>query len=132
MSDRTTDNGFGKDRRLLNQQDYRRVFDSAEARASHRHLLLLAKTNDCDCHRLGLVIAKKHVRLAVTRNRLKRVAREFFRQLPDSSPAMDVILLARPGIGKLDNATLSSILQQQWLKLLGRAGYNVSGTGQDT
>ncbi len=132
MSDRTTDNGFGKTRRLLKPEDYRRVFDRAEARASHRHLLLLARTNDRDCLRLGLVIAKKHVRLAVTRNRVKRVAREFFRQLPDSSPNLDVIMLARQGIGQLDNATLSSILQQQWQSLLNQAGTNVSGTGQDT
>jgi ribonuclease P protein component len=79
-----------------------------------------------------MVIAKKHVRLAVTRNRVKRVARDFFRQLPESSPALDVVLLARQGMGQLDNATLSSILQQQWQRLLGQAGQNVSGTGQDT
>jgi ribonuclease P protein component len=132
VSDRTADNRFGKSKRLLNQEDYRQVFDGAEARASHRHLLLLARRNDRPHHRLGMVIAKKHVRLAVTRNRVKRVARDFFRQLPESSPALDVVLLARQGMGQLDNATLSSILQQQWQRLLGQAGQNVSGTGQDT
>lgn len=30
---------------------------------------------------------------------------------------MDVVLLARRGMGQLDNAELSSILQQQWQKL---------------
>lgn len=132
MSDRTADLAFNKGKRLLTQSDYSRVFELAEARASHRHLLLLARGNEGVNHRLGLVIAKKHVRLAVTRNRIKRVAREFFRQLPDSSPKLDVILLARKGIGQLDNAELSSILQQQWQRLLGQACKNVSGTGQDT
>lgn len=51
------------------------------------------------------------------RNRIKRVAREFFRNLPNSEPAMDVVLLARRGMGQLDNAALSSILLQQWQKL---------------
>ncbi len=111
------DNSFGKARRLLNANDYSRVFDGAEARASHKHLLLLARTNDRPGHRLGLVIAKKNVRLAVQRNRIKRVAREVFRHLPSSEPSLDVILLARRGLDQLDNAELSTILRQQWQKL---------------
>ena len=118
MGNQPADHRFGKARRLLNANDYSRVFDGAEARASHKHLLLLAKTNDEPGHRLGLVVAKKNVRLAVQRNRVKRIAREVFRQLPDSEPALDVILLARRGLDQLDNAELSSILQQQWQKLL--------------
>ena len=51
------------------------------------------------------------------RNRIKRVAREFFRAVPDNDPTMDVVLLTRRGIDQLDNAELSSILQQQWQKL---------------
>lgn len=110
-------NGFGKPRRLLNASDYSCVFDAPDARASHRNLLLLARRNDKGIHRLGLVIAKKNLRLAVQRNRVKRLAREFFRHLPPGDPGLDVVLLARRGLGELDNAELSSILQQQWQKL---------------
>ncbi|GAB5453041.1 MAG: ribonuclease P protein component [Halioglobus sp.] len=109
---------FSKSRRLLNASDYGRVFDSPDARASHRNLLLLARANERNEHRLGLVIAKKHVRLAVDRNRIKRLAREFFRQQSHTAPGLDVVLLARGGIGELDNREVSSILQQQWQKLL--------------
>ena len=115
------DNSFGKARRLLNANDYSRVFDGAEARASHQHLLLLARTNDRTGHRLGLVIAKKNVRLAAQRNRIKRIAREVFRVLPASDPSLDVILLARRGLDELDNAELSTILRQQWQKLIRHA-----------
>ena len=132
MSDGATDNAFSRDKRLLSKGDYSRVFDQVEFRGSHRYLLLLARRNDYATHRLGLVIPKKYVRQAVTRNRIKRVAREFFRCLPESSPSLDVVLLARQGIGELDNATLSTILQQQWQRLLGQACKNISGTGQDT
>ena len=131
MRECAADNSFSKDRRLLTARDYSRVFDGAQARASHKYLLLLARKNDRPTHRLGLVIARKNVRLAVERNRIKRVAREFFRQLPEGEPGMDVVLLARQGIGQLDNAALSSILQQQWQRLLRQACKNVSGTGQD-
>jgi len=127
-----TDASFGKAKRLLNAKDYSRVFDGADARASHKHLLLLAKINNEPGHRLGLVIAKKNVRLAVQRNRVKRMAREFFRHLPDSQPNMDVVLLARRGMDQLDNAELSTILQQQWQKLVHHASKPISSTSQDS
>lgn len=111
---------FGKNRRLLTAGDYRRVFEGAEARASHKQVLLLARQNDEPGHRLGLVVAKKNVRLAVQRNRVKRLAREMFRQQAEQPPYMDVIVLARRGIDQLDNAALSSILREQWRKLARR------------
>lgn len=117
MSNQAIDAGFPKGKRLLNAKDYSRVFDKAEAKASHKHLLLLARQNNGPGHRLGLVIAKKNVRLAVQRNRIKRVTREFFRSLPQNDSPMDVVLLTRRGIDQLDNAELSTILQQQWQKL---------------
>ena len=113
----TGNEDFARTRRLLNARDYSRVFECAEAKASHKNLLLLARKNELQWHRLGLVIAKKNVRLAVQRNRIKRVAREFFRRLPDDGTPMDIVLLARRGIDQLDNAELSSILQQQWQRL---------------
>ena len=91
MGSHTASASFGKAKRLLNARDYSRVFDGAEARASHKHLLLLAKSNNEPGHRLGLVIAKKNVRLAVQRNRIKRIAREVFRQLPDAEQHLDVV-----------------------------------------
>lgn len=124
-----TDNSFGKARRLLNAKDYSQVFDGAEARSSHKHLLLLARANSKPRHRLGLVIAKKNVRLAAQRNRIKRIAREVFRNLPDTEPSLDVILLARRGLDQLDNETLSTILRQQWQKLIRHASKPSQGTG---
>jgi ribonuclease P protein component len=124
----SADASFGKARRLLNARDYSRVFDGAEARASHRHVLLLARTNHRPGHRLGLVIAKKNVRLAVQRNRIKRIAREVFRTSPESEPALDVVLLARRGLDRLDNAELSTILRQQWQKLICHASKPSQGT----
>ena len=104
MRDQAADTNFGKAKRLLNAKDFSRVFDGSDARASKKHVLLLANINIGPRHRLGLVIDKKNVRLAVQRNRIKRLAREFFRTLPDCEPAMDVVLLARRGMGQLDNA----------------------------
>lgn len=132
MGDQETIARFGKDKRLLNAKDYGRVFDGPDARVSHPNVLLLAKLNNRSQHRLGLVIAKKNVRFAVQRNRIKRIAREFFRTLPRSEPALDVVLLARQGVGQLDNAELSSILLRQWQKLVERSANSVPNINQDT
>ena len=129
-SNKRYDASFSKAKRLLNAKDYSRVFDGVEAKASNKYLLLLAKSNNGPGHRLGLVIAKKNVRLAVHRNRIKRVARELFRSLPVSDVSMDVVLLTRRGIDQLDNAELSSILRQQWQKLEGHASKLNSPSGR--
>lgn len=132
MGSERADARFGKARRLLNARDYSQVFDGTEAKASHKRLLLLAKRNNTSRHRLGLVIARKNVRLAVERNRIKRIAREFFRTLEEAEPGMDVVLLARHGIDQLDNAELSTILQQQWQVLGRRIPRTETTTSQDS
>ena len=132
MGDQPGDASFGKERRLLNASDYSQVFEGAEARASHRHLLLLGRTNAGPGHRLGLVIAKKNVRLAVQRNRVKRIASEVFRTLPESETSMDAVIGPISAIeastyssfsatlrelDQLDNQTLAATLREQWQKL---------------
>ncbi len=126
-----TSAGFGKERRLLRAAQYSRVFDNVEARASHKHLLLLARRNNGPGHRLGLVIAKKNVRLAVQRNRVKRVAREVFRTRPVTEPSLDVILLARRGLDRLDNRELADLLREQWQRLLHYASRSPTATSRE-
>ncbi|MBT4520594.1 MAG: ribonuclease P protein component [Halieaceae bacterium] len=126
-----SDYSFNKSKRLLTANDYNRVFKGTEAKASHRHLLLLARINNRSNHRLGLVIAKKNVRLAVQRNRVKRISREFFRTLGQSEVNLDVVLLSRRGLGELDSTQLSSILRQQWQKLVSSAFKSQTMATQD-
>lgn len=121
MSSHASAAAFDKSKRLLTAADYSRVFDQPDARASHKYLLLLARRSDHPHHRLGLVIAKKNVRLAVQRNRIKRLAREMFRHQARDNISIDVVLLVRRGVAELDNDSLSTILQQQWKKLLRQA-----------
>ncbi|GHE21249.1 hypothetical protein GCM10017767_17700 [Halomonas urumqiensis] len=67
--------------------------------------------------RLGLVISKKNLRRAVDRNRLKRIARESVRHRQHQLPDVDIVLLARRGVGELDNDTLFRQLQGMWRRL---------------
>lgn len=111
---------FGKSRRLLNARDFRSVFQDAPYRASHRHLLILARDNQTEAPRLGLVIAKKHVRLATQRNRLKRLIRESFRHRQDELAGLDIIVLARKGMADLDNPAVFEVLDKQWRRVTRR------------
>jgi ribonuclease P protein component len=108
---------FCPSQRLLQSVDFQNVFSEPPFRASHQHCLILSKPNSLGYDRLGLVIAKKHIRLAVQRNRVKRLIRESFRHLPRNQPGIDAIVLARKGLGELDNATISKIVNQQWLRI---------------
>lgn len=107
---------FSKDKRLLNSRDFETVFSDTQIRVSNRFLLMLARRNNGLKPRLGLAIAKKHIRTAVARNRIKRLIRESFRQQQQLAP-IDVIVLARKGVDHLDNAQIRQQLQQLWQRI---------------
>ncbi|HEY7774199.1 MAG TPA: ribonuclease P protein component [Marinagarivorans sp.] len=114
---------FTKKQRLLNKHDFTPVFDDAPIRASNQHLLILSRLND-DKHnqaRLGLVIAKKHVRRAHERNRIKRFARETFRLQQHKLPPIDAIVLARKGADTLTNQQLQQAFNGLWKRIIKRA-----------
>ena len=80
-------------------------------------MLMLARHNGQPNARLGLVIAKKNVRRAVDRNKIKRIARESFRHHRADLDNLDIIVLARKGLGELDNTTLHLLFTDMWRRL---------------
>lgn len=112
---------FSKSSKLLSASDYSRVFSNTQVKAACPELLIIASVNDRNQPRLGLVIAKKHVKLATQRNRLKRLIRENFRLRQHQLPALDIVVLARKGIADLDNPAVSRVLDKQWRRLCNRA-----------
>ncbi len=103
---------------MLDAAAYGRVFDAADIRASSKYLVFLATGNSLDHHRLGVIVAKKNVKLAAQRNRFKRIVREMFRTRPADPKGLDVVVMARRGVETLDNNTLSTIVREQWQKLI--------------
>jgi ribonuclease P protein component len=71
-------------------------------------------------NRLGLAIAKKRVKLAVQRNRIKRVVRESFRLNQDNLPPIDMVVMVKSGIDKLDNHKINQQLEKIWRKIIQR------------
>lgn len=81
----------------------------------------MARNNGLQHPRLGLVIAKKHLRHANRRNRLKRVIRDSFRLQQHNLPAIDVIVLARKGAASVPDNELGKVCNRLWKRILQRA-----------
>lgn len=108
---------FSREKRLLTPRQFKSVFDSPTGKVPGRNVLLLARDNDLDHPRLGLVIGKKSVKLSVERNRLKRQIRESFRLNQDSLVGWDIVIVARKGLGDLDNSELVLQFGKLWKRL---------------
>lgn len=121
-----SDNSFSKSKRLQNPAAFKAVFDKAEFKISRSETLCLAIENSLDHPRLGLVIAKKNIRLAVERNRIKRIIRESFRLHQHQLPAIDLIVLARRGLGDRNNADIHKELAKTWQTLIKKQAKKVS------
>ena len=121
MSDCNTSQRFDKSLRLLNASDYKSVFDDAKLKVSTAQVLFLSRPNGKPFPRMGLVVAKKNAKLAVQRNRIKRIARESFRLQQHQLGGLDTVILARRGLDQLDNAALHQLFAQLWQQLQKKA-----------
>ena len=118
---------FSKNVRLNSSAEFGHVFQQADRYAASG-LTLLARTNGLTSARLGLAIAKKNTKAASARNRLRRLARETFRLRRTELPAVDVIMLTKPGFDRLSNPEIVQALGQCFDKLCRRTAAAASVT----
>lgn len=73
----------------------------------------MARPNECGYPRLGMIVAKRLLKRAVDRNRVKRCVRETFRGVRAELPACDFVirLIACPEPGR-ESAGLASALKR--------------------
>ena len=109
---------FSTESRIRCAADYKSVFDGALFKVHQPHFLFLAKLTEQPNSRLGIVVAKKKVRRAHERNRIKRLARESFRlHQAQFNADIDIVVMPKVGIEAVPNAELFQQLQFAWLKL---------------
>ena len=113
------ENNFSRELRLLTPSHFTHVFNDATPAVSPA-FTLLARKNELAHARVGITIAKKRVRNAHDRNRLKRLIRESFRHRRHALPAVDIIVVGKSGADKLTNDEIFSMLDKQWKKLAKR------------
>jgi ribonuclease P protein component len=64
--------------------------------------------------RLGLAISKKNCRLAVQRNRLKRIVRESFRAHKEMLGGLDIVVMCQTAASQARNKELFDSLAEHW------------------
>jgi len=111
--------GYARDRRIVKTDEFSSVFRLRPVQRS-AHFVLYVRPNALPHARLGVVAAKRFAPRAVTRNTIKRVTRELFRQA--ALPSIDCIVrLSKPVNSKSGPATsarLKTILRTELTQLL--------------
>jgi len=110
---------FPRDRRLLTAADYRRVF-AKPLKSADACFTVLASPASLPVSRLGLAIAKKQLKHAVERNRIKRLVREYFRCHVAADLACDFVVLTRGVVRHKSNRELLLSLQKHFESLIVR------------
>jgi len=113
-----TSNAFPASHRLLRSEEFDAVFKNRDFAVNSHCFLLLARRNTAGCNRLGMVIAKKNLPLAVDRNRVKRCIREVFRR-EKVVTNLDLVVLARNGA--LTESKLHEHFARLWAELQAKA-----------
>lgn len=116
---------FSRSKRLLKPGEFKQVFDHS-TRSSDSNLTVFGRPNSQSNARLGLAISKKQLKLAVDRNRIKRLVRESFRRHQLELAGLDLVVLARRSIHDLDNYQILYALERHWQRIIKRCAESSS------
>lgn len=106
---------FGRELRLTQSKQYRKVFQEAK-KVRLQSLLLQVIFNNLSHPRVGIAVAKSRVPRAVDRNQIKRIIRESFR-LSNLSEGLDIVVIVQKGFDKLTKSKQREQLDYLWQKL---------------
>lgn len=113
-----TSGDFARSRRIVKTDEFSSVFRLRPVQKTE-HFVLYVRPNGLGNARLGVVAAKRFAPRAATRNMIKRVTRELFRQ--SNLLHVDCIVrLSKPVNKKSDpaiNAQVKSALRKEMMKL---------------
>ena len=107
---------FSRTSRLTRAADYSQVFQH-NLRIKDDCITLVVGKSSSGSARLGIAIAKKQIKKAVDRNRLKRLLRESFRKRIKNLPAVDIVIMVRYNILTLSNHEIYTRLEKLWQKV---------------
>jgi len=105
---------FTRQQRLTQASEFKSVFAKPCVKQGDASMLLLGIKNNKDTARLGLAVAKKQLKHAVSRNRFKRLTRESFRHHLNIIKDLDIVVIARAGAEKKTNQELLDLLSKNW------------------
>ena len=108
---------YSRNYRLLCAKEFDAVFSKGK-KIVDRSFMLVVSRNQLEHARLGLIVSKKTGgKLAVDRNRIKRVIRESFRHQQHQLDGLDIVVVTRGGANNVTNFNLRLELDKQWNRL---------------
>lgn len=108
---------FTRSQRLNRPAEFKRVFQY-NRRLGDAYFTILGHNTQKNPARLGLAIARKQVKRAVARNRLKRLIRESFRRHQHDLQGWDIVVMLKQDASKLTNQVIYDMLAKLWLALI--------------
>lgn len=117
---------FGRDKRLNIAADYAHVFKQGKYLAGGG-VTVLSVANSLGTPRLGLAVAKKHLKKATQRNRLKRIIRTSFAAYQAQLGGVDIVVLSRADVTKRESKQIWQALAEHWKKVGVQSDVSSSG-----
>jgi len=108
--------GFHGEYRLRKADEFSSVFIFRRTLRG-KHFDMFHRPNTSATARLGVVIAKKLVRSAVSRNLIKRIVRESFRQTRAKLPQRDIVVRVSTRLDLLERRTLRGEIDELFTRL---------------
>jgi ribonuclease P protein component len=109
-------NTFTKGDRLLQRPEFLSLSRTGK-RFQNRHFIAYICINNLNCCRLGITVTRK-VGNAVTRNRIKRLAREYFRQKRHIFKYhWDISLIAKRESADISNSNVLTTLEHLFAQI---------------
>ncbi|MGA9341376.1 MAG: ribonuclease P protein component [Rhodanobacteraceae bacterium] len=112
---------------MLRPGDFLRLRNQAR-RVTARHFRAEVADAAGVIARLGLAVSRRVSKSAVRRNRIKRVARESFRQIRHRLPPVDILLIARASAANEGNEMLRADLVLLWQRVAALMQAGLPGT----
>lgn len=108
---------FNNSLKLHKAEHYSAVFKKNK-RFRNGIFTVLVRPNQLSTPRIGIVVAKKKVKRAVDRNRIKRVVREMFRCNQQNLPPLDIVVLVNRFTKEMDIEKVRSSIVFLWKAIL--------------
>ena len=100
---------------IPSSEGFSEIFSSPDKKISTSGLLVLSKENGLEHSRIGVSIRKKDIRLAVNRNRIKRIIKGSFRSKLLELQKKDYVVLVKKNLSN-EEKKLSKDLDYLWGK----------------
>ena len=111
------DLGFRGEYRIRKTDEFSSVFAFRKTLRG-RHFDMLHRPNSLATARLGVVIAKKFVRSAVSRNLIRRIVRESFRLSRMKLPQRDIVVRVSARMETIDRQALRGEIDELFARLV--------------